>query len=723
MFSVKKYDKIIENSTNITDYMWFQEALNWVENWFDNNNEQADQYLEDAKNLLRQIEKATKENPSEELKELFNKFQKEYQQVENKYNQYRGNITSETLNSIEQEYDDLVQIHEEAFENSENPSWSLKDIALSGLSSVIDFANEYITSEEEVLEDLKYYGNQITIPAIQDDIKREINALEGWKKIDDWTLLLFSYSKSKEYAMTNTIADQDWDTWSDISRSIHNTAQDWMIQDILGNRYYSDSKLRAYDAEVGNYLLSIDTFKNQITNQDIQTINRMGLISYLKNLEFDGNLTFDYLKGEFGFQKASQLIDFTNRNKEFKDKVNSEQDSSIWKTLEIVFKSVSNYLSRKIDIIFTDINNLDEEALYEIKELVGTDKERFNEFRNKLIDKFWGNEKIVDTLLDELKWNKNLQQILPILNKYKDYLVAQEGNNIKKLAEDVYDYQVSDVGRRIVVINENENLSNEEKANRLRLLQLEKQRLNKDQVILNYLSNDQVESISTVEDFNTTIEELRQQDSSFDAELKYIEQDIQYTEDEIQIYTPNLVIKNPQINSIVPIWNNNTYEIQTNSWIVTGITTEEFNIINNPDNPEALNNLINFRNIMNEVNLDEVFNLRWDIFTCISEIGIDINSSDYLNKDEIKRFLHIIIKSLQDEFQESEQWITIGIENMDLENTTQVIKQLNKQNSIWGQEEVNISGDSYLEDKFINAFAPRDSGIGFKKEIFSKKIN
>lgn len=161
-------------------------------------------------------------------------------------------------------------------------------------------------------------------------------------------------------------------------------------------------------------------------------------------------------------------------------------------------------------------------------------------------------------------------------------------------------------------------------------------------------------------------------------------------------------------------YENNTASIYDNSyrlplenwWYIEWLTKEEAEITTNP---EAAQNLVEFKNTLDELNLTKLWKFRTDIFKIISWIWFSHKNSDYLNENEIKIFLNSLITSILPELIDNWHY-NIPNDKMNLKSLKNEMLLLNSWwSSVWQITDVNFSWDSYLEKIFIDKFVNRES--------------
>jgi hypothetical protein len=182
----------------------------------------------------------------------------------------------------------------------------------------------------------------------------------------------------------------------------------------------------------------------------------------------------------------------------------------------------------------------------------------------------------------------------------------------------------------------------------------------------------------------------------------------------------NNITKSKSVN----ISNSNNFNFNSESWIIKVKWIQE-SIQLNPlektlveNNPDTIENIINFYKTLDKIWLSKLWNIKDSIFKGISNVKwiwfkID---KDYLNENEIKIFLNAILKSVWEE--EISLIFTI-------ESFLSKIEMKNKTQLWWWEAMVNtLYEETYIENKFYNNFVNRDSWIfSFNLKKFQKSLN
>jgi hypothetical protein len=110
------------------------------------------------------------------------------------------------------------------------------------------------------------------------------------------------------------------------------------------------------------------------------------------------------------------------------------------------------------------------------------------------------------------------------------------------------------------------------------------------------------------------------------------------------------------------LWNNNE---------VIEISEKEAKIVKN--NPEAINNLVNFHNFFKELNLLSVWEYRHELMITIWDVNIDPNDSDSIKTEELRKFWNKLLNFINNIWKEEKDktnidLTTISEVNMELRN-------------------------------------------------------
>jgi hypothetical protein len=155
----------------------------------------------------------------------------------------------------------------------------------------------------------------------------------------------------------------------------------------------------------------------------------------------------------------------------------------------------------------------------------------------------------------------------------------------------------------------------------------------------------------------------------------------------------------------------------TTIWTIE-LEEKEYNAIS--ENKEGFENLISFRETLQECNLDWLWDFRTDIFKCLQDIGFNAFDGNYLSPHELKIFIATALNSLKDELQ-----TTIPSLDIPLGNFVEQVKIINKVwTELWWTQDYDLYGNSYITSIFREKFAPLNAGnIAFKHSAFRQAIH
>lgn len=155
--------------------------------------------------------------------------------------------------------------------------------------------------------------------------------------------------------------------------------------------------------------------------------------------------------------------------------------------------------------------------------------------------------------------------------------------------------------------------------------------------------------------------------------------------------------------------------IDTNNWIEKKIklSTNDKKLTKN--NPEILENIINFYYVLKTVWLLKLWDIKESIFTSISNVKwIWFNITEgYLNKNETKIFLNSILKSC---------WEVEIPPVFTIESFIKKFENKNGVQSTGEEKEVNLHWESKIESIFLKKYFPKANAIWFKNADFEKSL-
>lgn len=391
-----------------------------------------------------------------------------------------------------------------------------------------------------------------------------------------------------------------------------------------------------------------------------------------------------------------------------------EEYNKIWnKLVEEERKAINENDKEKLK----EIEKLKEELLKRTKNIDNT-RVRINLLNKEWVEKITNSENINPNEIYKLaiEWNKKAQEILKnikieneainkILDKYEVFW-----NIIKKynLLFEQRDYSKEEINSFLnnidyftLEISKRRNLLNKEELEILENLELiSKVRNSKEKVINKY----DTKYLETLNKYNKYFENELEKDKTNNNEknktktINYNSKNDYYFNNNKNIYQ----YKEWKIN----LWNNK--EIKLNAF--------EQNLVKS--NPESLENIIKFYNILEEVWLEKLWNIKESIFSSISNIEWVWFSLDwwYLNDNETKIFLNSILKSVWEEEISNIFTIKNFIEQFENKNWTQ---------SWWKEAETSMHWEdkvTKIEGKFLNTYFPIWNTLWFKRSLFEESL-
>lgn len=426
---------------------------------------------------------------------------------------------------------------------------------------------------------------------------------------------------------------------------------------------------------------TIETVKNFVTD----AINSIFKASTPEEL----NIALEIIIKNSNLEQKKQIIDelvkdIVTKNAEFKN---------IFLT-PLLAKWVKKEEAEKIvnEFIVKVKQNLTPEKLWDAYKLITefNKEHKLNLSHSEVADK-WTKIKEAELKKEKFKTLSEIQKLEIELQKAK-----KDKNEvlIKKLTEELEKLKVKDKA-----------LNTRQKANQTTMAMIAKTSDKKAQQIwsseIKY--SDYIEDLSKQDpELKTQLEQYKKEKESFKKEywLDYSEittsKPIDKKEKEVVTKTQsNKVTENinnwpiPYIspsNINYPDWSvinyietSSWYQINSN-WVSVSITSDEFDLVKN--NPEAKENLINFKQTLDELNIDKLWSFRENIFKILSNgspIWFD-TKDNYLSPLELKRFLLNILKSV---------WIDLN-PNLDIANIKQKFKDVNQSWTVFETKQVSI---------------------------------
>ena len=607
-----------------------------------------------------------------------------------------------------------------------------------------------LNDKGDILEALIQNKDRITEPFLRKDIEKEISRLKSGGEKTLWSTYLDTIVKN----LDNNL---------DISKKIHNAAQDKIIAKILrSTKWYNNEYIQGYNSQVSNYLIKIEDFEQDIhsgrteitwNKDNPNEINSKALASYISYLSaWWANNIEDFIQKFW----PNQLFNLWKIWKEKK----SEKNYWIAKTtlensgLKNIVHIITMFSEGKTEDFIWGLQEIknDPEALkaslqyYEsnIAEIQQKfHKDFYDAFKKKSPEM---SDEEINANIDELMWNidnvlwlmedgdvKVDSLILAFHQFNKKHKLGFEWRDFVSQAETAIDLGQNKREKDIIQWQLEEITATpqrkEEIAKKRKELYDQHTLLEEAKIVVQSLQSKDPET--NKENIKKVIaggyEQYYKKLLEENEDLRKIEAQIQVIQQKRENNRENKM----ENNTVIPDWEprkeaQTKYQVNDNWGNYTiskpgeesiNITSEEYRIINNPKNTEALESIVQFKQDMDEMWLGEIFKLRKYIFKSISIIGFDAWDSDYLNENEVKLFLSTFLKSLRPEINESQ----IPSQNARYDEFKNQTITLNKQNSLTGQDEVDLNGNSYLEHIFKEKYY-KDDDMLFDQWKFQKAI-
>ncbi len=423
---------------------------------------------------------------------------------------------------------------------------------------------------------------------------------------------------------------------------------------------------------------------------------------YKNNKDIDKNKVLDYK------DKLKELLSSSNLDKSDSDTLNETIDNvlSDWEINSEKMNTI--YLTITTELKYEWLDN--EEKKQKIGEILKIVTESFNE---KL-----------EQQEEELKEDISKSDLSSIIKEeYRELLIIKKENENWEIKEYINSEELNKIFNQLIQWKSHEeiteiknqildkyfyNLVPEEKENILKLfetytLQTETKYANeKTDLIIDYYSSNRsdisfrdylvIEKWINIEEEVRIIEEKEKLDNSTNNN---------YNNTEIYNQTIETKWYNPE-----------TWVIENNGNKI------ELNIIEKQiveSNPEAIDNIVDFYNLLNDIWLSKLWKIKDQIFNSISNVEwIWFNVDwDYLNENETKIFINKILKSL---------WIDEIPTVLNIKNFKWEVLDINKTQVSWEQERDFIYWETYLENMFIEKYYPRWSVMELLNTEFENSI-
>ena len=473
-WALKKNNK--NSSTNITDLEIKSEAiLQEKENQFEIYKKKVDDEFEDKINTL----KILSEKSVSEIKEKFNKSNQEYQK--------EINLLQNEVKNTKKENKILTSkikffISEKKSSNDNNKLINEKNKSLS---------KKLIQYEEEIKNiTIKYenFKNNVNENNLIDKLKKkeeDISQLNDLKKIleDELNELNKEKNKKEKQNLNDLIL---------LNKEIKNLKL--VNNDLLIENQDLNDKLISKEKEINKKLINVQSIEKINSNETfseiynfekwMKTKTSLSESSVNKYVNSVSNIRLDLIRMKnidiFNTENINQenlekLLDFWLSSNFEKDKKGNNMYSAGFKKF-IIFKSLSEILSKKSIKYESDVSNLEEKS-----ENPEKDKEKnissIDELKQQISDSNIYTRKLKESLLEFEKTKRDLEAAKNQVNFYKVDLkkIINENNNLKQIIAKnnninklKSEYNLNNAGESVENHNsennkiDNENINNEE---------------------------------------------------------------------------------------------------------------------------------------------------------------------------------------------------------------------------------------------------------------------
>ena len=473
-WALKKNNK--NSSTNITDLEIESEAiLQEKENQFEIYKKKVDDEFEDKINTL----KILSEKSVSEIKEKFNKSNQEYQKEINLLQNEVKNIKKE--NDLIGEYKEKIDLLDNTIKKLEKDS-NYKNEELRNIiqesrkeNAILKSKIKFINSEKKASNDnnklLNEKNKSLSKKLIQfeEEIKNITNKYENSKKNDNETNLIDKLKeKEKELYQLNDLKKLLEDNLNELDQEKNkNEKQNFneliLLKKEIKNLQLVNNDLLIQNQDLNNKLIlkGEELEEKIIDDQNIQKKNSNETFSELYN--FDkwmrtktnlsessikkyvnsvSNLRLDLIRMRnidvFNSKNSykenlEKLLDFWLSSNFEKDKKGNNMYSAGFKKF-IIFKSLSEILSKKSIKYESDVSNLEEKSENSQK-----DNEKnissIDELKQQISDSNIYTRKLKESLLEFEKTKRDLDAAKNQVNIYKVDLkkIINENNNLKQI--------------------------------------------------------------------------------------------------------------------------------------------------------------------------------------------------------------------------------------------------------------------------------------------------
>lgn len=625
--------------------------------------------------------------------------------------------------------------------------------------------NRLITQSNEVMNKIKdkHWINSVEYRNAwkeYEDIKNSIiHALKDDKRITEIELNLIKL----EFSQLNNISS-DWNR-SNLDKFSTTAKQLWASTTLLSTLWVNVLGLNAYQEELiekiiwsknwywnwflhwfskerwWNYVLKIEDFETDLKSKSVKDINSKALWNYFLYLKSEGKLDTNHLINVFWENTLFELNELWSRT--------DDTDSLFAKKYLIKngWKEVLSIISMfsSTEAFLKNADKLDEKQAKIALELLDKNLNSIKEkFKQDLKAKFIKNnpwkekeaDKIINEMIEKLLKHKSLWWLSEIYKIFWEYNEKYKlGLDIQKESWKLNEIKREDLKKQVLEWEQKERelekkwASKEEIAKQKKKNKEIKKEIRENEVAWKIIQKTWNETISKINSWEIKYEDYINNLVSNNKELQKDFESINYWTNgkDLSLEKKSNITLNSQESQTIKSENTFSfsdgtkmnysqvstwwYLIETKVWNVE-VSSGELNIIKN--NKDALKNMIKFRETLEELNLWWLFKYRESIFKAISnKYTLNFNiKDDYLNKNELLIFIQAILQSIWHKAKN-----TTNIDSLKSE-----VMSINRVWLIWWVKDVNVYGDSFIEQKFIQKFDPKRTSI-LNQNIFEKSLN
>ncbi len=654
----------------------------------------------------------------------------------------------ELYKKFEKEYQDLYETIKKAFESEKNFSQEERAKIKMELWDMIVLAEQ-----KWILEKKAWYSSLGDVLKKTDTKEAKSQALSFRdKKVQDYTqaeaISAMEYLSSKYTEYKDVWNDDKLSKWltfqySSISqlddRYEVRLFQDELVKKIFWDgKQFNDKYVLSFNQERWNFLVKIEDFESNLKDDktSIRDINSRALWNYFLLLKSKWQLTWEKVIDIFWTNKLYELREVWEKKDEgdWKIKVAKQimQENWLWDIIKIIelFSSPDNFLQWVQDLW----KNQDQAkiAFKLFEKNTNAIKEQFKKsLKEKFLKSNPGKEKDADKIIDEMlvelekyKSIQSLPQILKVFHNYNEQhklwlSISEETKKLIDIRKQENKLEIiKNVQEKQQALEAKDEKAIEKATKKEQQLSLQAEELNAMKGVVSHTSDwDAKKIISWEMKYEDYVADLMKKDESLRQSMMIFQQQQnqfyeQYPEEKdilsfsqggidsevfVEVSTHANMISYPD-GSFLPYepiswWNYKVNDVEVSYW--------ELQVIKK--NKEAYKNMENFNQTLQELNLEGLWKYRQPLFTAISSkyVGVFEVENDYMNQREIKIFISSVLSSL---------WISLS-PNTPIEEFKQKVKYINKVWVIGGQEEVNLRGEGYIENQFLDTFDPKRSGI------------